>query len=921
MARFAAEAGDCVIHAMVLSVGTFSQTPVSNLVVSLMAQISEHRTIRESADFPKIRDILINVQMYGSRTALATPTKTLIEKLHSILLLLPPVQLIIDGLDQLKNTADGTPEESAGELLAELRAIASKSSISLIVLTRPRDWISQTMGDMTEVEITRDITNADVAILVNERAQLFPRLAHIKKEIVDTVQAKGNGDFNYAVLMLRQLEEARSPASQVRILKASPIGLEALFKKMSAKKVASLSAEDRTHRLKILWLVTGAQQPLSPTQIISALTLDLEEWFDPERDIEDLSEPFIIVSEDKVHFRHDSAREHVLKYEIDVTDANTFLLNICLTKLIEQKYMELDYCIRVLEGNLLDPRSKSTPKATSIVSDPGLYNHATLHWHEYALQLQSLPPDLWEKLLIFLFRIAFVPWAENLFVLLGRGGLDPHLQRLVAIAEWYKRSPDTSKPDLPTASLFLQPYRDVSARLQGCERRELQFLPLIRLNQYLNNGGRVRADFEKALEYAHRVVDGFTRYLGPENRNTLNARLAYYQQILGLRRPDEAVIGYLDVLKIQKKIFDEDDIAIYVTIQWIGICYQLLARFDESRAMLEEAVAGFKRKQGERSKAVLAVSMGLANTIEIAGDLGKASEFYGDIYDKWVTVNGTSNLFSAWILTSFGSTLRKQEQYDRAEELLFEAFATRLRLLTLENDTTVDSGLHLAVLYRQKRQRVDALAFLTEIQNSQAFELTFERRCQKEHIRALIAFDSGEYEQPCNVLSSLVMQSIGENREQNNRELLWVRLNLADAARDHDDEELIPSLFTELVLPTATAACEESDADSDKSPSSPSSRSSNEPVWLETPRQLKTAEEALRLTRDKRLEEARRLLESENLRWARDKDFWFLGGGPKVDTDTVKYRLPRFLESQQYACRWGRAAVNPTTRLEILRDG
>ncbi|KIW24290.1 uncharacterized protein PV07_10017 [Cladophialophora immunda] len=928
MARSAAEAGQLVIHVSVLPVGTFSQTPASNLVVSLLALISEHRTIRTDKNFLKIRDILIGVQMYGSRTAVAVPTKTLMEKLQSIIALVPPLLLIIDGLDQLKSTADChqedycRQEDSANELVALISGIPTKSSVSLITLTRPRDWISQSMDEVMELDITNDIANNDIAILVGEAARLFPRLEVVKHAIIATIQAKGSGDFNYARMLLSQIQQCRSPANQGRILETSPAGLEAMFRELSAKKVTSLSLEDRAHRSKILYLVAGAQQPLAPCQINSALMLDParnveppgEQQFDPSGAIADLCEPFIIVSDGKVYFQDESAREYVLKFEVTTDDANTFLLDVCLTKLIEQKYMELDCCTHMLEDNLLDPRGTSAPNPPNTTGDPGLYDHATLHWHEYAQQLQYLPSELWEKLRTFLFRNAFVSWAENLYILLGRGGLDPHLQRLVAVAEWYKRSPDVSKPELPIGNLFLQPYRDVSAMLgRRDDRPELQFLPLIRVNGYLNNGGRTRADFEEALQYAQRVVDGFTKYLGPRNRNTLNARLVYYQGILALRRPDEAAVGYQDVLKLQKELLDEDDIDIYVTTRWIGICYQLLTRFDESRAMLEEALAGFKRKQGARSKAVLAVSMGLANTFDCAGNIGKASAAYGDIYDKWVTVNGTSNLFSAWILTSFGSALRKQEQYDRAEELLFEAFATRLRLLTIENDTTVDSGLHLVVLYREKRMRDRALAFLAQIQESQAFELTFERLCQREHLRALLAFDNGEYEEPRNALTRLVMLSTGENREQNNRELLWVRLNLADAARHHHDDHSIPSLFTELVVSTDAEFSADSDCPPDHFGVSPPSPSSEDAVWLDNPRHLEIAEQALRLTRDARPKEARRLLESEKLKWVRDKDFWLFGGGPKADTDTVRYRAPRHVDTDQCACQLGGTGLDNIT--------
>lgn len=57
---------------------------------------------------------------------------------------------------------------------------------------------------------------------------------------------------------------------------------------------------------------------------------------------------------------------------------------------------------------------------------------------------------------------------------------------------------------------------------------------------------------------------------------------------------------------------------------------------------------------------------------------------------------------------------------------------------------------------------------------------------------------------------------------------------------------------------------------------------------LDTPRELKTAEDGLRLIRRGKEVEAEQLLREHNLRWVRKADFWLFEGGPSVDTAWMK---------------------------------
>ena len=61
-----------------------------------------------------------------------------------------------------------------------------------------------------------------------------------------------------------------------------------------------------------------------------------------------------------------------------------------------------------------------------------------------------------------------------------------------------------------------------------------------------------------------------------------------------------------------------------------------------------------------------------------------------------------------------------------------------------------------------------------------------------------IAFSVGQYKEPRDRFLALIMQSIGEDREKNNREMLCVRVTLADAVRRDDEGDVALMLSRNL---------------------------------------------------------------------------------------------------------------------------
>ena len=60
----------------------------------------------------------------------------------------------------------------------------------------------------------------------------------------------------------------------------------------------------------------------------------------------------------------------------------------------------------------------------------------------------------------------------------------------------------------------------------------------------------------------------------------------------------------------------------------------------------------------------------------------------------------------------------------------------------------VDSAVQLAILYRELGNSKKSTKFLDSVVTSNVLKSDFERMCQDAHIRAIVAFDAGEYEVP-----------------------------------------------------------------------------------------------------------------------------------------------------------------------------
>jgi len=207
---------------------------------------------------------------------------------------------------------------------------------------------------------------------------------------------------------------------------------------------------------------------------------------------------------------------------------------------------------------------------------------------------------------------------------------------------------------------------------------------------------------------------------------------------------------------------------------------------------------------------------------------------------------------------------RKLGQFNLAEKYLTECLAYRQRIFGEKNWVTVDSVIHLAILYREMGRAEQAFAHLALAESIGVKEQGFQRICQVQHLRALLHRDAAQLHEARDILED-VMHDASVNGHINNRELMWIRLTLAGILRTQQGHDAASTLFSSLVKPIGI-----------------DDEIVDEP---ESPAQLRIVEEAIRLVKHNDLERADKHLRKNNIIWCCPEVFWIMSGGPAAETE------------------------------------
>jgi hypothetical protein len=640
---------------------------------------------------------------------------------------------------------------------------------------------------------------------------------------------------------------------------------------------------------QIFLLIRDAIEPLTVEEISTAVALDCvsntvndeDRLLDPADEILKLCSPLITVVNEQAQMIHTSVKDFLQQLDGSRDDSNAFLALKSLSKLSQAEYRLWKLSASLLRKHLL--YGHIIPESTlDTYCDSVFYNYACLHWHEHVIALSSPPDAVLTKLRQFLTGNEFVTWSEILFDLKNKSGLDPQVAVRAALKNWYISLPAKTREQIPINAFFVTSHEALRRELtEKADDELLPNLPLVRLGEYFNLGAESREDWQKAYEYKKTVAENYAKILGNRNPITLVARTSLLQEYFWQTRFDEAVKELLEVSTTQYEVLGEE-VDYFSTLQLLGLAQFYVNKFDESCSTLEKSQNGLRKLLDSSNPSLLATELYEGYAHEAKGELDQAYALYRDIWSRWAPVMGIEHPLSLMVQCASGSIHRKRKEYDQAQMSILQSYNTRLRLFTIGNNVCVDSAIQLAAVYRDQGCGQQAGELLDSISTSSVFSSDFERACQVQHIRALVGFDAGDYKGPKLLLQRLLHQASGTDRDKNNRELLWIRITLADVLRNHGEDDEASMLFSDLVEPDKDDDTDDEGIDN-TAPPSPSSLD-GEP---EPPSQLAIAEKALRFVKDANQEKARNLLKEHRLRWVRKRDFWIMQGGPITDTGSM----------------------------------
>ncbi|KEF54168.1 uncharacterized protein A1O9_09963 [Exophiala aquamarina CBS 119918] len=735
--------------------------------------------------------------------------------------------------------------------------------------------------------MNKDKIQHDVKLYAKSRISRCLCLQNIGSQILDRIPQDYFESFLATKLLFDELEAAETTEDQMEILAQTPPSLFEYFDRLWVREELALPARNKKRRLEIFSMVVAAREPLSVDELSHFLALDtsrnaLQSYHklnDPLKTVERLCRPFVVFVDGKVEIAHPPMKEYLWQRLAQEKDPNLTLAEKCLSKLSEEPFASVRYAASLQRKHLLPHGLLNDRKIGLSEDDETSYKYAALHWPEHTTAINDPPDSFILKLSDFILSVAAVTWSEELVDIKGGSEattINVQIDVRTQMMDWAHCLPPPKRSKVPVREFFVAAHERLRQKLtEDGEDHLLPYLPAVRLGQFYSIGGMSDDDFRKAYDYKKIVVDGYTRILGKHSPLTLKARTTWVNEFFSRQLIAEAETELLEIARIQKEVSGGESLPYLEALQLLGSAQYCLTKFGNAFISLEESGKGLFRLLGNEKWAYQVNDLYKGWVLERQGATESALKMYNSILQNWAPIGGEKNGLSLMARTSLGSVYRKQHEYLHARDNLLFAWEARQKLFSINSNTTVDSGIQLATTLREMNHYEDALELLNQVEMSTIFKDDFERECQVTHLRALIKLDQGESREPIDDLTRVVDETVGDKRNQNNRECLWVRTTLADALKHDGRYSEAQMLFSEIVEPI---------------PSDLGSHALNDDLndEPEPPTQLAIAEEALRRVKRRDQAGAEELLRQNGLQWVRQQDFWIRQGGPPTDTAWMK---------------------------------
>jgi len=694
------------------------------VVATLIAQLLDHLNLEAYQD--SVAN-LINKTSDRSPDISKLSMDKLCRLLGDLLLILPPLVIIIDALDECE------AENLSRSFLLE-KLIGYNNSISgtkIVFTSRHEEPFIELLDPCKKIEMSKEDVADDIEAVVRKSVDGHPKLRKLKDKIISSLLAGADGMFLWAELMVATLKRARNPNAVEKMLMNLPVGLNGVYEHILISIGRKLTDDELELRKEILGWVTTAIRPMTVEELSVALAIEIgssaidegEIVLRLESDVRELCGPMLKITGDgTVQIVHMSVKDmlhgHSLatgvatgvplvdhKYLLSITPEaeHTRIASCCITYLAFEKFGE---------DSFEDQLSLPGKNLSLITQEHALLEYAASYWIQHLTKSKIDGVQCLDRTLQFLQSKFCSIWIQLITAFTQRHekNFSIHILMRSKLKNWVR---ENGGPDDDKSAQILDNYlfQAVDSIVKKFEIRlgvgSVQTLKALhRLGCLYDHEDRI----EEAILTQQKVVDLTSRATDPDAQEIFKSaciELAYYNNIKGNYAKSieilELVLGGSDP---SKWTYDRTGAEAMADL---GMAYRKWGKLEKAREMAEKGAEGLTTILGPTHLLSIRYNVELCRTYYVLGLYDEAQMLLDDtlkIADDALGPEESVTLHGRCVL---GNILHARGKLDEAEELLRKVLGGFRQQWGENGRSTAGLKIYLADVLVEKKEFEEAL--------------------------------------------------------------------------------------------------------------------------------------------------------------------------------------------------------------------
>ncbi|KAI1125325.1 hypothetical protein F5Y10DRAFT_11616 [Nemania abortiva] len=765
--------------------------------------------------------------------------------------------LVIDALDECSFGGSSAP--GASTFLDNFFELMRETQSKVLIFSRPEPTFSQAAHSGLSIFMSKSLLLPDVMMFAEKQYEQLGLPNSEMNVVLELIRSSSHGSFRWVELFLHHLGQSLHVTDLKTRMRTLPPSVSEIYRQSLLSAARRFGRDELECQRGLLLAIFQAQRPLRTVEIADAFSLRPDR---AEIIISNLCKPLASTYGGFFHFAHPSVREFFEDYHeandsslgISFSDSHGLLAEKCLSCLLNERYADPGRIRSYLVANH-DEKAHVSPDAQPL--EGSFYDYAYRFWDYHLVRAKTPSRNLLQQTNTFLHSLQFAYWSEC-----SRHDCGQLVRVNVSfrsLVSWRKGLPIEDQMLIELDEYFERAYSLLSSAFDSHKMDNV--LPWL-ARMTIGDFHFMTAMPKKATLVRERVLSGLQDLLGSRHHLTLRAKadVAYVRFYDGKMCASRRM--YSEVIDSQREVLGEHSSQFLETLFYKGQSEYYMADFMSAAITWTKVSAEFLGLLGPECWQYLSAQLWYARGVAYMGQLDLGLRILQSVAKKRCDLFGPGDSFFNVVQGNLGEVQLILGQHEESIDTLQNALKWLRESFPLSNMMRLDAEITLAIAYQAAGMSQAALAIINEIEDGVTnLDSEFERHCQVVHLKGLILADGGRLDDAINLLQDTVIQA---EEDQNNRALLWVRLDLATMLRKRGaecDRAEASITFDKIVK----------DTDGDYKPGFP-----DEP---DPPRLLAAAEKALRLVRARKHAEARRELDSEHLDWRRPSDFWLWVGG------------------------------------------